>query len=127
METSILIAKLLAVVYVFVGLGMIINPKYYSTTINDMIKNPLMFYFGGIMATVAGVLMITYHNIWEYSWVGVITLFGWIALVKGFMLFVFPTHVKFWQSFFKKCNCMSIYGVVVTAAGLFFGYFGFVA
>ncbi|MBW2977959.1 hypothetical protein KY331_03885 [Candidatus Woesearchaeota archaeon] len=127
MELSILIAKIFAVAYLMIGLGMLINPSYYQKAMDDMLKNNAVLYLGGIMAAVAGLLIVTYHNIWEYSWVVVITIFGWLALLKGFMLLVFPQHFAFWRGMFKEKGYMPIWAVIVLALGLFFGYFGFFA
>jgi len=127
MQTSILIAKMFAVVYLMVGLGMLLSPNYYQKAMNDMLKNPIVFYLGGILAALAGFLIVTYHNIWESSWVVVITIFGWLGLLKGFMFLVFPGHLKFWQGMFKKTSYMPIWAIIVLALGLFFGYFGFLA
>ncbi|MBU1018293.1 hypothetical protein KKA33_04680 [Patescibacteria group bacterium] len=127
MELSIFIAKLFAVIYLMVGLGMLLSPSYYQKAMTDMMKNPVVFYLGGIMAVMAGFLIVTYHNIWESSWVVVITVFGWLGLLKGFMFLVFPGHVTFWQKMFKKKGHMMIYSLVVLALGLFFGYYGFMA
>lgn len=127
MNTSVLIAQLIAVVYVFVGLGMLANPKHYQVMIQDFIKSPGMIYIGGIMAVLVGVLIILHHNIWESSWAVVITLIGWIATLKGFMLLVFPESVKWWKSTFKKEDYLAPIGVFVLIFGLFFGYFGYLA
>ena len=127
MELSILIAKMFAVVYLMVGLGMLFSPGYYQKAMAEMLKNPIVFYLGGILAVLAGFLIVTYHNIWESSWVVVITIFGWLALLKGFMFLTFPGHVTFWQGMFKSKSQMPIWAIVVLALGLFFGYFGFVA
>ncbi|MBN2096297.1 hypothetical protein JW752_02745 [Candidatus Peregrinibacteria bacterium] len=127
MELSIFIAKLFAVVYLMVGLGMLLSPSYYQKAMADMLKNPIVFYLGGIMAALAGFLIVTYHNIWESSWVVVITIFGWLGLLKGFMFLVFPGHIAFWQKMFKNKGHILIYSLVVLALGLFFGYYGFIA
>ncbi len=127
MDLSIFIAKLFAVVYLMIGLGMLLSPAYYHKAMADMLKNPIVFYMGGIMAAVAGFLIVTYHNVWESSWVVVITIFGWLALLKGFMFLVFPGHLGFWQGMFKKTSYMPIFAIIVLAFGLFFGYYGFLA
>jgi len=127
MELSIFIAKLFAVVYLMIGLGMLLSPAYYQKLMGDMLKNPFVFYFGGMLAAVIGFLLVTYHNIWESSWVVVVTIFGWLALLKGFMFLVFPGHVAFWQGMFKKKGHMFIWALIVLAFGLFFGYYGFMA
>ncbi len=42
------------------------------------------------MAIIIGLLNILVHNIWEPNISIVVTLFGWLALLKGMMLFTFP-------------------------------------
>ena len=127
MDLSVLIAKMFAVIYLMVGLGMLFSPGYYHKAMGEMLKNPTVLYLGGAMAALAGFLIVTYHNIWESSWVVVITIFGWLALLKGFMFLVFPGHVALWQGMFKNKSQMPIWAIVVLALGIFFGYFGFVA
>ncbi len=125
MATSIFIAKIFAIVYLFIGLGMLMSSKYYKDMLMGMVKDTSMLYFGGIMATLAGFLIINAHNVWT-GWPILISVIGWAALLKGFMLLVFPEHFAFWGKMFKKWN-MSTLGVFVIAFGLLFGYFGFLA
>ncbi|MCK5611529.1 hypothetical protein KAR91_57190 [Candidatus Pacearchaeota archaeon] len=125
MATSIFIAKLFAVVYLFIGLGMLMSSKHYKNMLLEMMKDSSMFYFGGILATIAGFLIVNAHNVWT-GWPILISVIGWLALLKGFMLLVFPEHFKFWGKLFKKWN-MSTLGVFVIAMGFLFGYFGFLA
>ena len=124
METSIFIAKMFAIVYIFVGIGFFLNPKYYKNALDTMIKDPIMYYYGGIMATIAGFLIVNFHNTWEKSWVVIITIFGWMALIKGFMLFVCPKHFAFWGKLIKKTN-LRVLSIFVLGMGIMFGYFGF--
>lgn len=125
METSIFIAKLFAVAYLFIGLGMLINSKHYKKMMDGFVNNPTMLYMGGIMATLAGFLIVTFHNVWE-GWPILVTVFGWLGLVKGFALLAFPSSFDSWMKLFKKMNMAGI-GVFVLALGLLFGYFGFFA
>ena len=125
MQTSIFIAKMFAVIYLFIGLGMLMSPGHYKKMMDEIMKNAGILYFGAILATLAGFLIITFHNVWE-GWPIIITIFGWLALVKGFALFVFPSSFDAWMKYFKKIN-MAYLGVVVLALGLLFGYFGFMA
>ena len=90
METSIFIAKILGLVYLAVGLGMIFSPGYYREKFEEMVKNASFMYLGGLLALVVGFLVITYHNIWENSWVVLVTIIGWLALLKGLLLLIFP-------------------------------------
>jgi len=87
METSLLIAKLIGVSYLFAGVGFLLNADYYHKAIKDLLKSATFMMMGGMMATLAGVLLVTYHNIWTGPWwVVLITIIGWIALLKGFFI-----------------------------------------
>ncbi len=129
MDTSIFIARVFALAYLAIGLGMLINPKYYFKLMEEvMLKSAGVLYLGGAMALIAGYLLVTFHNIWEYSWVVVITIFGWLALLKGLMFLIFPKHMEFWRkTLFKKKSLMPLWGFIILIFGLFFGYFGFFA
>ena len=126
METSIFIAKILGLVYLAVGLGMIFSPGYYREKFEEMVKNASFMYLGGLLALVVGFLVITYHNIWENSWVVLVTIIGWLALLKGLLLLIFPrTMINLCMPLVKKDSCLIAKGIIVLILGLIFGYFGF--
>ena len=128
METSIFIAKILGLVYLVFGLGMLISGDYYRKSFEKIIKDPFSpLYLGGVVDLVVGFLIITYHNIWVSNWVVLVTIVGWLALLKGFSLLVFPkSMMKFSASFIKKKNWLP-YSLFVLVLGLIFGYYGFLA
>jgi len=37
----------------------------------------------GYLALILGLVTVLLHNVWELSWQGLVTLFGWISLIKG--------------------------------------------
>ena len=128
METSIFIAKLLAVVYLAIGFGILLNQSYYRKGLDEMVSNAGIMYLGGFMALVIGFLMVTYHNIWVKSWIVLITILGWFALLKGLLLLILPkTMTRFSMSLFKKKNFLLIDGIIALILGFIFGYFGFLA
>ena len=126
MELSIFIAKLLAVVYIAIGVSMLLNGKHYKQMISNMMETPGIIYLGGIMALIAGYLIVTYHNIWVKDWTVIITVFGWIALVKGVFLLVFPkAFIRFFKGMMRKWN-FTVLGACVLILGSLLGYFGFI-
>lgn len=127
METSILIAKLISVIYLFAGLGFLVNPDFYQKTIKEAVKSSTFLMMGGAMATLVGILMITYHNIWSGEWwVVLITIIGWLSLLKGFLYLVFPQSLSAFIPMYKKQH-MPIWGILMLVIGAIFGYYGFVA
>ena len=90
MAISILLAKIFGLTYVVVGLGLLVNGDYYYKLYKEYLKTPPIVYLTGILALVVGVVMVTYHNYWISSWEIIITIMGWMALLKGILLMILP-------------------------------------
>lgn len=126
METSLLIARVLSLCYIAFGLGLIISPKFYKRELPKLVDKPALLIYGGLLATALGYLIIHYHNIWDGSWRVVITVIGWIALVKGVLLLVLPDlYQGFKTNLLHENHVLKVFIPITLIAGLFFGYFGF--
>jgi hypothetical protein len=121
METSKLIATIFGVLYLSVGVGMYTSRAHYEKLLSDMGTPPWAIYFAGILALLAGILIVTFHNIWEASWVTLITLFGWMGAIKGVLLLAFPE--KF-MKLIGSSTWVLRYGWLVIGLGLIFCYLG---
>ena len=127
METSILIAKIISVIYLSVGVGGIVSADHYRRIQDDMFKNTALTYFMGCTAAIIGCLIVNYHNIWEHNWTVVITIIGWLALIKGVTIIVFPKLLQRFSKPFFEGRLFTILPYVWILLGLMFGYFGFVS
>lgn len=125
MNTSIFIGRMLAVIYLTVGIGLLLNKEYYKKMMADFCDNRPLMYFGGISALTAGFLIITFHNYWEKDWTLAITLIGWIGLFKGIWILVFPEHVIKTTRVIMEKNQTAVFFAL--GFGLFFAYFSFLA
>jgi len=127
MDLSIFVAQAAAIVYLAVGVGMLVDKKYYAKLFDGIMKDMTAMYVGGFMALIIGFTLVTFHNDWVKSWEVLVTILGWLALVKGVMLLAFPTTfqsiIKSWVS----SKNLNKYAPVAIVLGLVFGYFGFVA
>lgn len=125
MELSIFIAQLYAIAFLAIGLGMLFSAKYYLKAFDAMMKESGLVYLGGMLALIIGFLMVTRHNVWE-GWPIIITIFGWIALLKGVMLIIFPgLAMPMFISWFKKKGFLRAIGVFTLLLGGFLGYVSF--
>jgi hypothetical protein len=127
METSILIAKILATVYLSFALGLLISSKYYKKTLPELVDNSSYLILGGFMAIVFGFLILEYHNVWNSDWTQVITIFGWLSLLKGIILIVFPGMFAGYKSTMLKAENQKYLVIALILIGGFFAYFGFFA
>jgi hypothetical protein len=127
MENSIFLAKLLGPYCIIVSAGILFNLRIYQKLIEDFFKNSAILYMGGILALFFGLLIVLFHNVWEASWTVIITIFGWIGIIKGIWLIVFPAWVgKFTEVYQKKTALLRVNLVIVFAIGAvltIFGYF----
>jgi len=125
METSFLIAKIIGVIYLSFGIGLTFNKSYYKQGISKLVENSTFLIFGGFLAIIFGILIIENHNYWVKNWTVIITIIGWIALVKGIVLLAFPKLTSFYKPLFNSYLFNSILGPAVLIFGLIFTYLGF--
>ena len=127
METSILVARLLALVYLTFALGILFSKDYYSEMLPKLIANSSAMLYGGLLALVLGFLILSHHNLWQSDWTIMITIIGWISVIKGILLVVFPSHISIYKNnILHPKNLTRLVLPVMLIIGLVFGYFGFV-
>lgn len=128
MELSILLGKVIGLFYVVAGLGFLFNGKYYREMIDGLLKNQAIMYLWSMMAIVAGLFLIFTHNFWVSDWSVIITIIGWLALVKGVLLFLFPGKAdQFLMSWRKAPAGAMIEGLAALILGLIITYLAFMA
>tara|TARA_R110001583_G_scaffold103863_3_gene251128 strand:- start:18095 stop:18478 length:384 start_codon:yes stop_codon:yes gene_type:complete len=125
MEIAILTAKILGIIYLSFGVGLLFNKDYYAKAIEDLLKNTGFMISGGFLAIVMGLCIIEYHNIWVKNWTVIITIIGWIALLKGILLLAFPKFASFFSPMLKSKKLYMILIPSVILFGLVLIYFGF--
>lgn len=126
MELSIFVAKIIAVTYIAVSLGQFFSGITYKKMYQDIMKSSGVMAMMGIFAIIIGFLLIEHHNIWVKDWPVLITIIGWMSLVKGFLFLAFPNSLKFFEPMFTG-KFLKIFPYFTLAFGLLFGYWGFFA
>jgi len=125
METAVLISKIIGVIYLSFGIGMLFNKEYYMKVFEYLLESTTYFIFGGFLAIVFGLLILEYHNIWSNNWTVIITILGWAALIKGVLLLAFPKSFNSFKPLFKSKGFIGFLTVFVILFGCVFSYFGF--
>jgi len=127
MDISIFLAQALGIYLLIVSISMFLNPAQYKIMINEIANMPSMLFLSGIMALIIGILIVITHNVWVADWRVIITLLGWLSLLKGIIRVMFPMFAL--RAMKKFMHNMSNYYVVAFIALLLGGYlsfFGFV-
>ncbi len=120
------IFQVFSLMYIAIGIGILINPDVYKKIYQDFIDNGMALYFGGFTALAIGYLLVTFHNVWEMDWHVIITVIGWIALIKGMLILVRPeAMIALTKAIIKKEGALKIQAVIVIIFGLLLSFLGF--
>jgi len=90
--TDAQIFQFLGIAFFAIGVGMLQNPKFISEITQELRNSTANLFYGGLFCLAIGFPIITFHNTWDLSWSLVITLLGWLSLLKGLMLLMFPAY-----------------------------------
>jgi hypothetical protein len=98
MATSRYIARLMGPVLLIIGIGMVMGMltegDAYSSLLKEFIGSRALIFVTGVLALVAGLAIVNAHNLWVPDWRVVITVLGWLFILRGFMNLVFPITVQ---------------------------------
>ena len=125
METSIFIAKIIGVIYFSFGIGILFNKKYYSRTFKNLLDDSTYLVLGGILAVVFGLVIIEFHNNWVKNWTVIITIIGWLALLKGVFILAFPKSLNVFKLLFETDMFNKFLAPLIILFGIIFIYLGF--
>ena len=126
MENSFVLAKFIGAFIVVIAIGLLANLKTYKQVMSEVSKNFALIYLSGLFTFLIGLTIVIYHNIWVMDWRLIITLFGWMALIKGIWLIVFPGSVaKMASIYIRDIKLAVIPWMAMFAIGIYLMIKGF--
>ena len=123
MGLSVFVAKVLALTYISAGIAAVSGKVAFGKMVEEFERSPALTYVTGFFTLVLGMLLVQFHNIWVSDWTVLITIIGWISLIKGITLIAFPQCLLLFKGWYKNARG---WGIVMIALGALFAYFGFV-
>lgn len=120
MVLSVLVARILALTYISAGIAALSGKITFGKIVEGFEKSSALTFISGFITLVFGMVLVTYHNIWARSWIVLITIIGWMSLLKGIMLIIFPQYILYFKGMYKNNR---VCGIIMLALGLLFGYF----
>lgn len=126
METSILVARILSLIFIATAVASSFNKDYFRKLTDDLVSSPGLLYFIGMVEFVVGFLIVSNHNFWVAEWIVLVTLLGWGMLLEGFLVMAAPqVYENVGHSFLLRKKYENTWTFVNLALGLVLGYFGF--
>ena len=121
------LARLIGLFLVAMSLALVVNQTAMTDTVTAIVHAPGLLLAFGMIALVVGLAVVLSHNLWSGgAAVILVTLFGWLMLVRGVGLLLLPSAVI--VSLFERVHFGEfayLYAAVVFVVGLFLAWSGF--
>ncbi|MSO68452.1 MAG: hypothetical protein EXQ82_11830 [Pseudolabrys sp.] len=126
MQTPIFIAKLMGPILLVVGISVLIDQKSIRAMAKEVIGSRALIYIFGILDLLLGLVLVTVHNVWVMDWRVIITLIGWLSILRGLVRMLFaPFIVKNAPKLLKKQGLLMGVAIVVVILGAVLSYYGY--
>ena len=121
---NIILAQVLGIVFTVVGLSLIVNKKGVPMMIIETSDSQGLWWLYGFIALVFGAVLMAFNNAWNSGLQSVITIFAWLALIKGIYIVVFPKSSTVFYKKVCKSNLVVLVGVIIFVLGLTLLFYG---
>ncbi len=118
MDTSILVAHILGISFSILGISMLCNKKWTTRVVEEMVQDQGILWISGLIAVMLGAVLVVVNNMWTSGLPLFVTIVGWLVLIKGACILIFPRASV---AYYKKMNKGSVFvwgGVIVLVLGL---------
>ena len=126
MQTSIFLARLIGPILVLAAAGLLLNRKIMDAVVREVLGSAVLLSFLGLLDFVAGLAIVLTHNVWVADWRVIITILGWLLVIRGAVRVLIPDRLKGLATKVltnKTAVCVSL-GVTL-ALGLVLSFFGY--
>ena len=125
---TIFLSRLIGLYCILAALSMMTHRQATLESVTALLHNPSMIFIVGIIILAGGLAMVLAHNIWSRGALAVVvTIVGWIALIKGLFFLFLPPEVEA-GFFLQQLHCQELfyfYGAVSLVLGVYLTYGGF--
>ena len=90
---TLTLAKAYGIYMIAIGLSGLIAPDRWRVVLEDFQKSPGLTYLTAVLVVGFGLAMVMLHSLWTDPLAIVVSLFGWVALLKGVLLMAAPDRL----------------------------------
>jgi len=125
---TIYLSRLIGLFALIVGVSMFVGRVDFANTMMLMTKDQPLLYVIGIFALVVGLAIVLAHNIWSGLTAIIVTLIGWLSILRGVFLLFVSAGVE--ANFLASINfgaLATFYACIFVIVGAYLTYAGFSA
>ena len=124
MALSNYLAEIWGISIVVVSLAFLIKERHLKRLFASIETEDNLFMWG-LVNFVIGISMVLTHNIWVKDWQIVITIFGWLSILKGLFLLFSPDFMKRFAKKIEGSPLLPFALLISIFIGLALTYLGF--
>ena len=125
MQLSIFLARFFGIYVLITGLFLFSQGDIVRKALKEFYQSPALMMVSGALNLMVGLLIVLSHSVWETHWSVIITVIGYLALLRGLLRFFSPFHgKKFYEVLCGKSGAIWT-GIVLLIFGFFLAYKGF--
>lgn len=121
------VAQLMGPIGLAMGFGIFLSKNYYLKTYRNLENETLGVLIGGISALIIGILIVLNHNTWTSPAEIIVSSIGWLALIKGVLLLVFPKAIDAFGDKIATSGTIPYVGAIALVLGAYLSWVGFLA
>jgi len=120
-ETTLFLGQIIGPVMVIYGLSFLVRKEAYQKLMSEAQKiDSMSLLLAGMSALIIGLAMVIKHNTWGNPVEIIISLLGWMSLVKGLTLAFMPSSmIKLSNNMMKY---LTVSAAVFMGVGLYMSY-----
>ena len=112
------LAVLMGSTLVIVGLT-VFNKSYFNAVMTDLVNSKGLLWLTGLITFVMGVVIVALHNVWSADWRVLVTLLGWLTVIKGAVIMLFPSSMMLIYRRLRSNHLLTYSGIYALVLGGF--------
>jgi hypothetical protein len=123
MSAPNVLANVFGGMLVLVGLSAL-NKPYLMAGLDELTRSKALTWFAGLLTFVIGLASVALYHAWSFDWRVVITILGWLTVLKGAFITLFPTSsIAIYHRVLTNA-LLTVVGVIAVLIGLVLLYLG---
>lgn len=125
MHLSIFLSQVIGCYLVIMSLAVLIHQVRFKKIVQEFIANAPLVAFTGALNLIFGLLILVPHNLWIARWPVVVTLIGWIFIIRAILQLFFPdAFSRLTKTLMEKKGLLFVYWIVLLV-GIYLLWAGF--
>jgi hypothetical protein len=90
MQKEVVLASIIGPIYLVYGLSVLLYAKQWKKVVAWLEKDHFAFFPLAMISLIFGLILVNAYNIWDWNPFVVITLTGWVLILKAVFYFLAP-------------------------------------